>query len=271
MTTRDQLKEHYHQFLYALHTYPQAIKFMVKHKLWDGFWKYNWVGKLLLLAAILVGLKFIDSVTHWFKTADTSDPLATMSAAGSMMFNVISDEYQYLSNGSMKYLMMILLEIVIFHICRRTISILTGLDSKASMGAFIKAQIRMIKVVMACYVMEMVFGIGIKFFFNIFKSIDFLQPIFLFVVSLFFIGYAVMDNYLEQFEMSIKESLNYSKQYVGLALGIGLVIQVLFMVPIAGTILAPMVAAVTVSIILYELTDLHLHPKEALLIEAELV
>lgn len=271
MKTQDQFKEHYQQFLYALHTYPQAIKFLVKHKLWSGFWKYSWVSKLLLLAAILLGLKFIDSVTNLFRNVDTSDPLAAMSTAGTMMFNIIGDEIQYLSTGSMRYLMLILLEVVIFHVCRRTIAILTNQDSQASMKAFIDAQVRMIKIVIYCYVMEMIFGMGIKFFFNIFDALDFLQPAILFIISLFFIGYTVMDNYFEQFGMSIKNSLHFSKQYIGLALGIGLVIQVLFMVPVAGTLLAPMIAAVTVSIALYELTDLHLQTDEPLLIEAELV
>lgn len=271
MSIPAQLKEHYQQLLYALHTYPQAALFIIRHKLWNGFWKYSWVGRLLLLAAILVGLKFIDSVTDWFQSVEVSDPLAAMSAAGTMMVRVISDEYQYLSSGSMRYLMMILLEVVIFHMSRRTVSVLTGQDSSASMKAFIGAQIRMIKVVFFCYAMEMALGIGIKLFFSFFAFIDFLQPALLFLISLFFLGYAIMDNYLEQFGLSIKESMNYSKQFIGIALGVGLVIQVLFLLPVLGPVLAPMLAAVTASIALYELTDLHLPAPKVAIIEEDLV
>lgn len=271
MSKLAQVKEHYQQLLYALHTYPQATRFIIRHKLWDGFWKYSWVGRLLLLAAILVGLKFIHSITDWFQSAEVEDPLAAMSAAGTMFVKVLSDEYEYLSNGSMRYLMMILLEIVIFHMCRRTISILTGQDSDASMKAFIAAQIRMIKVVIFCYIMEMIFGIGIKIFFGVFGFIDFLKPVFLFLISLFFLGYAIMDNYLEQFNFTIKESMKFSQQFIGIALGVGLIIQVLFLLPVVGTILGPMLAAVTVSIALYELTDIHLRRPEPVIIEEDLV
>jgi CysZ protein len=155
--------------------------------------------------------------------------------------------------------------------CRRTISILTGQDSDASMKAFIAAQVRMIKVVFLCYAMEMGLGIALKIFFGIFGFLDFLQPVFLFLISLFFLGYTVMDNYFEQFALSVKEGMHFSKQFIGIALGVGLVIQVLFMVPVIGTILAPMLAAVTVSIALYELTDLHLPTPVPIIIEEDLV
>ena len=259
------LKEYYQQLLYVLHTYPQAGAFIIRHRLWSGFWQYNWVSKLLLLAAVLVGLQFISSVTDWFRSFQADDPLMAMSAAGGIFMKVIRDEYQYLSSGSIRYLMMILLEVVIFHVCRQTISVLTGCDSKASMKAFLKAQMRMIRVVIYCYVLEMLLGLGLKSFFNFFGFLDFIEPALLLLISIFFLGFAVMDNYLEQFGLSVKESLTYSQPLIGIALGVGLVIQVLFMVPILGPVVAPMLAAETPSIALYELTDLHLSaPKTAI-------
>ena len=263
------IREYYQQLLYALHTYPQAGAFIIRHRLWNGFWQYSWVSKLLLLVAILVGLQFIGSVTDWFRSFQADDPLMTMSAAGGIFMKVIRDEYQYLSSGSIRYLMMILLEVVIFHVCRQTISVLTGRDSKASMKAFLAAQMRMIRVVIYCYVLEMLLGLGVKSFFNIFGFLDFIEPALLLLISVFFLGFAIMDNYLEQFGLSVKESLAYSKPFMGITLGVGLVIQVLFMVPILGPVVAPMLAAVTASITLYELTDLHLTSPETATIQAD--
>jgi hypothetical protein len=271
MNYAKEFKEHYNQLLYTFYTYPQSIRFIFKHKLWDGFWKYSWVGKLLLLGAILLGLKFIGSLTNWFQEADVTDPIAAMSSVGSLMFDVVSDEYQFLTEGSMRYLMIILLEVVIFHVCRKSLSILTGKDSDSTMGAFIKAQIRMIKVVIFCYVMEMLLGIGIKAFFGIFGFLDFFKPILLFISSIFFMGFAVMDNYLEQFEMTIKESFKYCKSYIGIALGTGLALNVFFMVPLVGPVIAPFIAAVTVTLAMFELTDVHLLDKKTVLQLEELV
>ena len=255
-------KEHYSQLLYTFYTYPEAIRFSIKHKLWHGFWHYSWVGKLLLIGAVLMGLKFIHSVTDWFQHTDTSDPLAAMSSVGTLMVNVVSDEYDYLTNGSMRYLMIVLLEIVIFHVCRKTLEILIQKESDSSVKAFIHAQIRMIKVAFFCYGFEMFVGIIIKTFFGMVEVLEFLQPIFLFISSMFFMGFAVLDNYLEQFDMSIKESFKFSKHYIGVAIGVGLALNVLFHIPLVGPVIAPFLAAVTVTLAMYELSDIHLMDKK---------
>ena len=218
-----------------------------------------------------MGLKFIGSLREWFQQTDVSDPLAAMSSVSNLMVNVVTDEVEFLTQGSMRYLMIILLEVVIFHVCRRSLTILAGKDSDSTMGAFIKAQIRMIKVVIFCYIMEMLVGIGIKTFFGIFEFLVFAKPVLLFISSIFFMGFAVMDNYLEQFELNIKESFNYSKGYVGIALGTGLALHVFFLVPVIGPVIAPFLAAVTVTIAMFELSDIHLKVKSTTVELEELV
>lgn len=257
------LKEHYTQLLYTLFTYPEAVRFMRKYKVWSGFWKYSWVSKLLVLVAILAGLKFIATVTDWFQSADTSDPLAAMSSVGTLLADVASREYEYLTSGSMRYLMIILLEIVIFHVSRRTVEILTAQTSDSRVKAFIDAQIRMIKVAFFCYVMEMILGIGLKVFLGFFSFLEFTRPALLFGVQVFFMGFAVMDNYMEQFGFRIKESFRFSLDFIGVGLGTGLSLQLLFLVPVLGPLIAPFLATVTATITLYELTDLHRQIPEA--------
>jgi len=256
----NETKEHYTQFLYTLFTYPQAVSFIRIHKIWSGFWKYSWASKILIVAAILSGLKFLQSIVHWFDKADTSDPLAAMSVMGTMMVDVVSREYEYLTSGSMRYLMIILVEIVIFHVSRKTLEILINKESDSTMKAFIHAQIRMIKVAFFCYVMEMVFGLGTKAVFGVFGAFQFLQPAALFLIQVFFMGFAVLDNYLEQFNLTIKESFKYTRNFIGVALGCGLSMQLFFLVPVMGPVIAPFLAAVTATIAMVELSDLHLRP-----------
>lgn len=254
----EQLKEQYTQLLYTLFTYPEAVRFTRKHKIWAGFWKYGWVSRFLVLLSALVGLKMVGSMTNWFRRVDTSDPLAAMSSVGQVFTSVLTEEYEYLTSGSMRYLMIILLEIVVFHVCRKSLQILTGRQSDASMKAFIEAQVRMIKVAFFCYFVEMVVGMVIKTGFNVMVPVDFLEPGFLFLNQLFFMGFAIMDNYLEQFHFSIKDSFKTSQQFIGVCLGTGLIVQVFFMVPLIGPVLAPFLAAVAVTLVLVELTDYHL-------------
>ena len=123
---------------------------------------------------------------------------------------------------------------------------------------FMDAQVRMFKVGIYAWVMELLFTIAFKIFFGIFGAIDFLQPACVFAVQCYFLGFAILDNYHEQFELSIKESSRYALNYVGVAAAAGLVAYLMMLVPVAGVIAAPIITSVAVSLIMYELSDLHI-------------
>lgn len=258
---QEKLRLYFEQFIFTLKKHRDAIDFIYKHRIWEGFWKYGWVAKLLVVVGVLIGMKFLSIIFNWFNRADTSDPIAVISSVGSLMGQVAEEGYQFLFFGGMKYILMILLEIVVFHVCRRTTAILTGQDTEASFDAFLKAQIRMIKVVIRCYIMEMIATILLKIFFGIFGFIDFLQPAFIFGVQCYYLGFAILDNYFEQFNLSIKESVKYARDYIGVALAIGLLLQGMFSIPVAGAVAGPFISAVAVTLVMYELSDLHRRPK----------
>jgi len=259
----EKLRLYFEQFIFTLKKHRDAIDFIYKHRIWEGFWKYGWVAKLLVVIGVIIGMKFLSVIFSWFTQADTSDPIAVISSVGSLMGQMAEEGYEFLFLGGMKYIMMIILEIVVFHVCRRTTAILTGQDSQASFDAFVKAQVRMIKVVIRCYIMEMIATILLKIFFGIFGFVDFLQPAFVFGVQCYYLGFVVMDNYFEQFSLSIKESVKYAQNFIGVALAIGLLLQGMFSIPIAGAIAGPFISAVAVTLVLFELSDLHKRPSMA--------
>lgn len=258
---QEKLRLYFEQFIFTLKKHRDAIDFIYKHRIWEGFWKYGWVAKLLVVVGVLIGMKFLSIIFNWFNQADTSDPIAVISSVGSLMGQVAEEGYHFLFFGGMKYILMILLEIIVFHVCRRTTAILTGQDSQAGFDAFLKAQVRMIKVVIRCYIMEMIATIFLKIFFGIFEFIDFLQPALVFGVQCYYLGFALLDNYFEQFHLSIKESVKYARDYIGVALAIGLLLQGMFSIPVAGAVAGPFISAVAVTLVMYELSDLHRRPK----------
>ncbi len=261
------LKEHYTQFLYTLFSYPQGYHFLVKNKVWKGFWKYNWAARFIVAVAIILGISMIEPLMDVFNRTDTSDPIAAMSSMGSQLVNLVETEIDFLTNGSMRYLMIILVEIIIFHVCRRTLEVLIGKTADSSMKAFIGAQVRMIKVALFCYGMEMAFGMMIKTAADIFEIFAFVAPPLLFLSKVFFMGFAVFDNYVEQFQFTIQESFRYSREYIGVSIGVGLVIHLFFMVPLVGPLIAPFLAAVTVTIVMVELSTIHVQGKPAYVIK----
>ncbi|MFK8103952.1 MAG: EI24 domain-containing protein [Saprospiraceae bacterium] len=250
------------QFISTLFAHNEAIKYIRKHRLWEGLLQYGWLSKFLMAIGILLGFKFIktfmDSITSMGLT-ETANPLVEM---GNMIGHVAVDSYDFLFHGSIKYLMLILLEVVIFHICRRCIELLTKTKGDLSLKTFIAAQIRMIKVVFRTYIIEMILTLGIKIFFGIFGTFDFFEPIVIFGLQCYFLGFLVMDNYLEQYGLSIKESLRYANQFIGVAVGAGLVLNLLLLIPFFGAIVAPIIAGVTVCLVMHSSSDLHLTPSK---------
>jgi len=246
------------QFVGTLSAHRAAAQFIINHKLWEGFWKYGWVLRALIILAILFSLNSINIFMKWLDRFQANNTANTFAEMGVLMENMALENYNFLFTGSLKYIMLILLEVIIFHICRRTMEILTQESGDLSFNTFLKAQIRMINVVIRAYFMEMGLTILIKIGFGIFSAYDFLEPAFIFTAQCFFLGFLVMDNYHEQFHLPIKESFKNTKRFVGVAIAVGLFLNVLLLIPVIGPIIGPMVAAVAVTLIMYQISNIHL-------------
>ena len=253
-----QLKIYFNQFRDTLLTNSDAVIFIRKNRLWVGFWRYGWVAKGLVVLAILLGLKFLETITKWWQHAEMDDAAETVASVGHLFQDMAFGGYNFLFVGGMKYVMMMLLEVVIFHMCRGTLEILTGKTSDLSFNAFYHAQIRMIKVAIQSYFFEFVFGILIAIPFMFFDAFDFVKVIMKYAVHWYFLGFIVFDNYVEQFGKSIKESTTLATDYIGVCLALGLTTNVLLLIPVLGAIIAPLIVAVTVTLVMYHTSDLHL-------------
>ncbi len=245
------------QVLFTLKKIRPGVEYLYKHRLWEGFWSYGWVVRFLVVAGLLVSFRMLQIVYHGLQRLRVDDPKAALSSVGAAMSTVAEEGSQFLYNGSMKYILMIFMEIIIFHVCRKAIAQLTGNDSETSFTAFIQAQKRMFEVVLRVFILEMIFTGLVKVAFWILGPVDFLQPAVLFLIQSYFLGFTVLDNYHEQFGLTIKESFAYGKQFIGVSLGLGMFLQVLFYLPLFGAVAGPLIAAVVVSLVMYELSDLH--------------
>lgn len=250
------------QFKFTLQSFRTAVSFIKAHKLWKGFGKYGWFIRFVIFIAFVVWVKFFTIALDWWKHTDTSDPVNALYSMGSMVQSFTTEGYQLFFIGGMKYVMLILLEVVIFHFSRVTFQVLNNTEVKSDFEVFVKAQIRMIKVAFASWVLETLFSIGLDLMFkiSIIGYLSFLKPALLFLIQCFFLGFAMIDNYFEQFDLDIKESLKASQYFLGVAVASGLVLYLFLLVPVVGTILGPILTAVTVTLVLYRLSDIHLNP-----------
>lgn len=252
------LREYTRQFGFSLAILPKTIAFIREQKIWKGMFSYGWVARIFILVALLGGLKFLSVFINWiqrvFASAGPGDAIANM---GLFARDLAVGSYEMIFSSGSKYVMLILLEVVVFHFARRTLEILTGNAAKADWKDFVDAQIRMIKVAFRSWILEMIIVTALGVIFGILGFLDFLEPVLVLAVQSYFLGFAVVDNYNEQFGLTIKESVEYAWQYLGVVMAMGLFFYLMILIPFFGTIAGPCIAAVAVCVIMYKLSDLH--------------
>jgi hypothetical protein len=251
-------------FLLTLRSHRRAFQFVREHRLWVGFWKYGWVSRFLIFAAMIMGLKFMGIFATWINKATHSDPTQLMSVASGMFSDLYQKGLKDLFTGNTHFIMLILLEVIIFHVIRRTLEVRFGNLPEPTLKDFIRAQVRMFFLsvfsIVAGKIITALIGIPL----GMMGVWGFLKPIVEKIVQFYFLGFAVVDNYNEQFHLKIKESFKYTWRYAGVALGVGVVLYVLMAIPVVGPLLGPILAGVTATLVMYEVSDLHLHKREEL-------
>ncbi len=226
------------QGISALKYLREAPAFISDNKLWKGYWKSGWISKVTLILAAICSWKLITQFKDLF-TPETSSEIVSMGLFQGM--GQISDKL-FLNSG-VKYLILILLEVVIFYFSVKTYEILSKKERTLELKDFINAQIRMIKVAMLSWIYELIISIGLSILFGIF-NIDFMSKVLGFFVEFFFIGAAFMDNYNEQFRLTINDSFKKSSAHFGAALVIGFFAYIMLLIPFFGVVFAPFFCAV---------------------------
>ena len=255
-----------YQFVYSLFRLTEVPAFVRKHRLWEGFNQYGWVIKLLVGVAILLGITFLSIVFDWFRSLQPAqESYALISSVGGLFTRIFGEGYELFSAGFMKYVLLILLEVIVYHFMRRTLTVLVDKSCGVSFNDFLEAQKRMIKVVIRSFVYESIASVIITVVFAIFGFVSFLEPVLIFGVQCYFLGFAIIDNYMEQFGLTIRESIDYSYQYTGVSLALGLVLYILLAIPLLGAVAGPILVSVGAGIIMTQLSDLHLIGREAAL------
>ncbi len=181
-----------------------------------------------------------------------STPKDTPASQGIMSFfsglGEISNKLLF--TGGMKYLILILLEMIIFHFAVKTYEILSGEKRILKLKDFINAEIRMIKVAIRAWFYELVLSFLVVLILGLF-GLDFIENIIVFFIQCYFLGVVFIDNYNEQFNIKIKASFKIAYQHFGATFIFGLLAYVLILLPLIGVILAPIICAVGATCYLY--------------------
>lgn len=231
-----------------------APRFIQEHRLWQGFRSYSWVVKGMIVIAVILGFNFVTSLWDILGSgSQDAQNNAGLSFLGGFASNALDvDSYM---NGSFKYLILIGIEIIIFHFTRRTMMVVTDDFIPTDFKTFIGAEKRMIKVAIFSFFMETVF----RFLFNTTLSIfglSALEVVALFLIQSYYLGFAIVDNYNEIYKMTIKQSHRFTWQYAPVAFITGAILNVLMKIPLIGVIAGPVICAVIATLAMHHLANL---------------
>ena len=99
--------------------------------------------------------------------------------------------------------------------------------------------------------METVFSVLIGVVLGI-LNLEFFKVLLVLVVQAYFLGFVFIDNYNEILKLKIKESEKLTRQFAGVSIAIGGVAYLLMLIPVAGSIIAPIFGGVAATLAMYE-------------------
>ncbi|NND05065.1 MAG: hypothetical protein HKN87_01685 [Saprospiraceae bacterium] len=239
-------------FALAIATFFRLPSFMSRHKLWKGFSQHKLVLLAILLLGLASGLTFLQAILDWWQGVKIDDVADIGIQTASLFSTVFNSEFNLFNSGAYKYLVLIVMELLIFHAVIKTRSVLTGEVEQLTAKVFISAQIRMIKVSLFIWIAEVVVKILISVALSII-GLTFLKEGLSFLMECFFLGFALVDNYNELNGMGIKPSFQHTLRFSGAAAAIGLVLYVLIFIPVIGPLVGTLFGAVAATIVMHEL------------------
>lgn len=247
----------FRNFIDTIFCFPKSVQFIREHRLWDGFWRYSWVSTILIVIGVLFSLRFYTTFTGWIGNM-TFNPSEIGERTRDIFGALRSQGGGFLFSSSFKYIVFIFMEIIIFHSVGRTIEILRKTEERVpTFKIFLKAQIRMIEIGFRAWIYELIAMILISIAVGL-LGLEFLKMPILFLVQIYLIGFAMVDNYNERLGMKIKESISFTANYKGVAIAVGLVVYLIMLIPLAGAFLGPLIGGVTATLMMHQL----IHPDE---------
>ncbi len=254
------------QFVFTMPLHLDAIGFLKTNKPWKGLLRYRWAAILVGVLTLFIGYELVCTVIEIIRNVKTSLSVDATSPAG-LLDIVDLSKFEWILHGGKKYLVLIILEIFTFHFIRRTLEIRIGLKSEHSFKAFIHAEKRMMIVSLRAWILESIARWLVNIPLGLF-GLSFLKEGAGLLIQFYFLGYALVDNYLECFEYKVREAERITRTVAGVAIAVGAVAYFLMFVPVIGIVLATMIGAVTATIAMEKLAPEMPMPKAA---EGELV
>ena len=224
----------------------ESVDFFKDNKLWRGIFKHKWVLLFtIILSALFTFALFSELYDYIFSSSEVIDAVGENGDANQNNSGKTNKDTALF--GGSKFLLLILLEVVIFHFSVKTLEILNNEEYETTFGMFLKAEIRMIKVLIRAAIYSFILQIILSIVLS-FSDVKFLLPYVMFLVHSYFIGFSFFDNYNEQQKLNIKESDLCIRHNSGAATTLGVAASIGLLIPFIGAMVVPVLGAITANI-----------------------
>lgn len=241
------LSAFFSQSIRCLKIIGESYDFYKEHKLWKGLFEHKWITLVTIILSILFTFIVFSNLFDYFFSSPELTDVTDVVIDNKLNKNSVKSNKDTAIFGGSKFLFLILLEIVIFYFSVKTLEILNNEKYKTTFGMFIKAEIRMIKVMIRSAIQSLIVQVLLSIVLSI-TMIGFMQPLLMFIVHSYFIGVAFFDNYNEQQKLNIKESDISIRHQCGAATTLGFVASIGLMIPVIGPLAVPVFGAISANI-----------------------
>ena len=230
----------------AASNYIEALRLISELRLW----KYVLLPGLLsiILASLILGgvYVFSDNIAGWLMDLLPWSLGDTVDSVASIITGLVLGVFGLLI---LKYIVLILVGPFMSPLSERIESHLTGMDvgvSAFDMKANFRLMVRGIRLSLRNIIREIFFVIPLVLL-GLIPGVGIFTSVLIFLTQAFFAGFGNMDFTLERY-YNVRESVRFTKNNKGIAIGNGSVFLFLFMIPVIGFFLAPALATVAATI-----------------------
>ncbi|MBK8505118.1 MAG: hypothetical protein IPL46_24680 [Saprospiraceae bacterium] len=129
------------QFVHTISTYLDVPDFIKENKLWQGFRDHRLVTVALLVAGAIFSWHLFGVVRDWWNHFEIHDPIEAGLQATFLVKDLAVGGYEFMFAGAYKYLVLIIMELLIFHMTLSTHAVLNGKRDPLTPGIFVRLKL----------------------------------------------------------------------------------------------------------------------------------
>lgn len=246
------------QLRLSIKSFFQAFSFLRKHKLRHYYIYPIILGVLVFGVGTMFSFYYVDLLRDWlvnlldFEITGVSDDNSFwenvkqggLKFGEIVLFALIKISIFYLLLKANKYIVLIFLSPVLAYLSERTEEILTGNEYPFNTRQFLYDIWRGVLIAIRNMVIEVAITVVVFVITWFVPIISPLSAIFLFIIGSYFYGFSMFDYWNERRKMKVSDSIRNMRAMKWTLIGNGAIFSAFMLLPIIGTILAPINAVV---------------------------